>query len=492
MFRALVFAFFYTSLAACGGGGGGGGGLSQIGNPGAPGPLGINASVSTGTVSVEQGSEASFTLTAEVINQGDYSRGLTITAGQGCLQHSVCRSEPHHFSTSGTSTVTIYTNMNTPAGTHTLEVTVYEEHYTALGGLGPRVHVSKEVPVTVNVAPATAVINFDVHTMTESSIEEFGGIHVGDFNADAVADILGSASYGMWELLLGSANGDFESIDIDFGVSARDVLLADINRDGHEDVVTTTANGFSYYERIDVSLTYAEPQRLLEDSDVSHIEYFDANGDSAADFLAYSRGESSVTLVEVSESGLAAGEMSSIEGYVAELDRLDYDGDGNIDLVTAGDEVAIYRNGGAGEFTKAFDALPSIPTHDLVVTDINGDSVKDLVLAQDSQDRVTVLLGDGSAGFFERVNLQTSSRAQEVAVADIDRDGLPDIVALTPDLGRVSVLLNRGGSTFDEGIHFTAGRGARTLETGDFNGDGWTDIAMSGWGNRVLVLFNRG
>ncbi|MGI9327044.1 MAG: hypothetical protein ACR2PZ_17635 [Pseudomonadales bacterium] len=41
-------------------------------------------------------------------------------------------------------------------------------------------------------------------------------------------------------------------------------------------------------------------------------------------------------------------------------------------------------------------------------------------------------------------------------------------------------------------MHFTAGRGARTLETGDLNGDGWTDIAMSGWGDRVLVLFNRG
>jgi hypothetical protein len=152
----------------------------------------------------------------------------------------------------------------------------------------------------------------------------------------------------------------------------------------------------------------------------------------------------------------------------------------------------------------------------VVVGDLNGDGILDLVVAdggrnttqQFHDDGVSVLLGraDGTLGPPTRFTAGTQFPHAPVAMVagDFNGDGFLDVALAnappppdppfnTYDQGTVSVMLGHGDGTLGPQMHFAAGTYPVAIATGDLNGDGILDlVAASDRANHVSVFVGHG
>src|SRR5580693_8775270 len=80
-----------------------------------------------------------------------------------------------------------------------------------------------------------------------------------------------------------------------------------------------------------------------------------------------------------------------------------------------------------------------------------------------------------------------------VALSDLDGDGLPDLVVANLTGGTISVLYNLGSGSFATQVTLAAASPV-AVAVADFDGDGRPDIAVSNYysTSTVGVLFNTG
>ncbi len=169
------------------------------------------------------------------------------------------------------------------------------------------------------------------------------------------------------------------------------------------------------------------------------------------------------------------------------------------------DTVTVYTGDGAGTFMEAQGSpfqvdLPtaSVPVAypvSVAVGDFNGDSIPDLVVANEGTNTISILQGAGDgmftlvAGGAFPVGLEPVS----LAVADFNSDNKPDVAIANYASGNVTVLLGDGNFGFTPalGSPYPAGSLPRSLAVGDFNADGKPDLAVANEGsNDVTVLLN--
>ncbi len=166
-----------------------------------------------------------------------------------------------------------------------------------------------------------------------------------------------------------------------------------------------------------------------------------------------------------SESGSA---VSDIDG--------DGDGDGDVDVVVG---TTWYENPGSSSVTNTWTAhaFPdgSAGTHDIVITDVNGDGKQDIVMRGENQSTVWVFLQVSPTSWTE-FTMDPRIGRNGLDVVDINGDGLPDIV-----VGRVW-MQNPGGNvaTATWPKHsFTSWNDYAAVKVVDMDGDGRPDIVLS-------------
>ena len=86
--------------------------------------------------------------------------------------------------------------------------------------------------------------------------------------------------------------------------------------------------------------------------------------------------------------------------------------------------------------------------YEVVVDDLTGNGIPDLVVSHFSATVVDVLMGNGNGTFQPTREFPVGSRPYGLAVADLNGDGLPDIVTSNYRDDDVSVLLNQGEGNF--------------------------------------------
>ena len=74
--------------------------------------------------------------------------------------------------------------------------------------------------------------------------------------------------------------------------------------------------------------------------------------------------------------------------------------------------------------------------HSVVLGDVNGDGVPDLVLAGPNGDNVGVLLGNGNGTFQTPQTLAAGNEAIAVVLGDVNGDGKTDSLSLTLSTAR--------------------------------------------------------
>jgi len=82
------------------------------------------------------------------------------------------------------------------------------------------------------------------------------------------------------------------------------------------------------------------------------------------------------------------------------------------------------------------------------VGDLNHDGWQDLVVANSTDNTVSVLLGRGDGAFAIHVDYATGKGPSSVAMADLNGDGKLDLVVTNATDNTVSVLKGNGDGTF--------------------------------------------
>jgi Flp pilus assembly secretin CpaC len=105
----------------------------------------------------------------------------------------------------------------------------------------------------------------------------------------------------------------------------------------------------------------------------------------------------------------------------------------------------------------------------------------DLAVTNAADSTVSVLLGDGTGKFSlsPKGPYPTGKNPQGIAVADFNRDGHVDLAVADETDGNVSILLGNGDGTFATHTDFTAGSGPVGIFAGDFTGEGNPDLVVA-------------
>jgi flagellin len=228
------------------------------------------------------------------------------------------------------------------------------------------------------------------------------------------------------------------------------------------------------------------------------MDVADLNGDGISDLVASHDGQVTVNL------GLAGGGFGTGTDYTAEtsgsnaISLSDLNNDGILDLVTAGtrfsgglDGYATIRLGrGDGTFGSATSYLTEGSTSKgLALGDLNGDGNLDLVTAgynDAGSGFSTVRLGTGSGTFGSATSYATETLGSKaVKLNDLNHDGILDIITLGEvgsGAGAFTVRFGTGTGTFGTArSYLTAEENNDAFTLGDINGDGNVDIVSTGY-----------
>lgn len=236
----------------------------------------------------------------------------------------------------------------------------------------------------------------------------------------------------------------------------------------------------------------------------SSVDAADVNGDGHMDVVSASAGDGEIAWYPNNgEGGFPDKEIITIGAAGAqEIIATDLDGDGDIDILGAfGSEnkVAWYENDGFGTFSSqnviTSEAAGAVSVY---ATDLDGDGDKDVLSASRIDGKIAYYENEGKGGFSgQRVISNEGEGAQSVYTADLDGDGDQDVVYASSVRGGGSKIAwhrNTEDGFADQNIITNTIRGARSVYASDLDGDGDADLlaAFSELGRgRVVWYENR-
>lgn len=326
----------------------------------------------------------------------------------------------------------------------------------------------------------------------------------GDIDNDEDLDLAVASDLQSNKLLINDGSGEF-SDDSNSRLPAqqydsRDLLIADFNNDGNQDLFFVgNQNETNELYINDGGGTFSDLTNRIPLSGTStSVAATDVDGDGSMDILIGNLGQN----VMLMNSGNAffnnqtTQRLPQISDPTRDLKFGDITGDNIRDIIIGNENInRIWINAGQGFFSdQTENRMPLIndleETNDVNIADIDGDGDRDLYFGNtgfqneaNPQDRI--LINDGQ-GFFAD---QTSDRLPTITtntydaeLADLDGDDDLDLVVGNYD-GGIRVLVNNGDGFFSDQsnswIPEDFAPRITDLEIADFNNDDLPDIYIS-------------
>lgn len=177
--------------------------------------------------------------------------------------------------------------------------------------------------------------------------------------------------------------------------------------------------------------------------------------------------------------------------FPGEFDVVDFDGDGDLDVLAAGngnDQLGWFEQVAPGQFAslKLFaESAMGDDWNDFEVVDWNGDGRLDVLACEEGGLVFLEQLVDGA--FAPAVVLHAGPNPFRMDVADVNGDGWPDVAFADSGSNEVVALMGAGGATV---AAEWALAGAAVVLWADWDGDGALDLLMGSysWGELTVRL----
>ncbi len=316
-------------------------------------------------------------------------------------------------------------------------------------------------------------------------------VDVADINGDDLPDVIVTGTAPATGAHLNLSGGTFGPL-VDLGVAPTysfNAAPGDVNNDGSIDLVLQTYNPNSVSVRLnDGSGAFTEILSVPDARDPVLVD-FDADGDSD---LLLADGE--VVLYWNDGAGsFQRGPSCDCYEYLSDFAVRDFDGDGDVDIAgvsqTIG-EVWVIENV-AGVSLGTHQRYPSAYANEIAAGDIHNDGRVDIV-ARDANG-LHVLENRGAAGFLAPTQVPVSFGAYDAALIDLNSDGALDALVAIRDGNAVEVYFNDGTGQFTLSQSLTVGAEPYAVSAGDIDADGdWDAVVANGSGDTLSVLENDG
>jgi hypothetical protein len=277
----------------------------------------------------------------------------------------------------------------------------------------------------------------------------------------------------------------------DTGTFPVSVALGDMNGDSVPDLATANLNAASVSVLLgDGAGGFGAPVDHAAGGDPRSVAVGDLNGDSFLDLaVANSAGSGGVSVLlgdGTGDFGTKTDYASGISVYPFSVALSDLDGDGVLDLALAdyfSSRVSVLLGDGSGAFGPVVHIAGVGSPLGVAVGDLDGDAVPDLAVTNYSGTTVSVLLGDGLGGFGVPSAFPVGSLPDSVAIGDVDGDGSSDLAVTNAGApfgnGTVSVLRGNGTGSFAAATNLTVGPQPSSVAMADLNSDSFVDLAVA-------------
>ena len=318
---------------------------------------------------------------------------------------------------------------------------------------------------TATLTASTSPLTFLNPNTTDPAVgAQPQSVAVADFDGDGIPDmvVVNYLSYGnvtnTVTVFKGAGNGTFTQVGVALttDLAPRKVVVGDFNNDGSPDFAVVTQDG------VDVFLNKG-------------------NGSfKNAAFINLS------TLLGSGFSSIAAG---------------DFNGDGQMDLAvthsaSSPQAVVILLGNGDGTFTEQTNqcsllnddlasqaGCPAVggESLDIEAGDFNEDGTPDLAVADITNGKVDILLGNGDGTFAASTAFAVGNYPQSIAVGRFNGDSHLDLAVANNTDGTVTILQGNGAGSFAPASYspLSVGGNPTSVAVGDFNADGIPDLAVS-------------
>lgn len=180
----------------------------------------------------------------------------------------------------------------------------------------------------------------------------------------------------------------------------------------------------------------------------------------------------------------------------------DLDGDGKQEMTSvnySSNTLAILRNTstvGNISFTNSLSVTTGLMPYDVAIGDLSGDGRPEIVFVNNGGGNVSILQNSSTVGnisFLAAVNISLGSGSgpRGVSLSDIDGDSKPDIVVANASANTVSILKNNWGSSpsFTLAATLVTDQVPTSIFVGDLNGDDKPEIATANYYSNNVSIF---
>ncbi|MBN1390255.1 MAG: VCBS repeat-containing protein [Candidatus Thermoplasmatota archaeon] len=304
---------------------------------------------------------------------------------------------------------------------------------------------------------------------------------------------------------------EFEDLRTQKGVSSMEP--GDLNGDGYPDIVMSNLGYHNVSLLLSDNLDFKRgtpgemDSILLGSMDPIQVKLVDIDVDNELDIIAVTKSADSVLVYH----GTGMGTFDPyIQYYVGlnptSLELMDYDSDGDMDIVTSDWKGWIEKNGENGTVSiltnlrsGIFGTYSQYPTGNsprgVFVRDVDGDGDIDLATANYFGSTVSILKNDG-LGHFSKKHMEYPIGLEPYAVVmeDFDDDGFMDGASADEANFRIVLMESdtEGGFTSQRYL-YDIGAYPFSLRSGDIDNDGDIDLLTSNYfQSSTTLLFNDG